>query len=259
MAANADSRYLALEVPEDQLLAYLAQEGGLTDVALDALVAQLDDPELDPGELAAVALTVGRAGRASSRPALMRLERRLERAGAVDEALAVRLAASVLHLRPPPAVERGDEGYRMQTEQGELFVEDPVAAHWHRAGRWGPPLRPDLERAPLLARGSGRADEWYQAAADGRIVVVTFRPARFGAHVEPALRLTRAGMARTAQMQDMVRWSELESLGKLSRGRRERVGFAARGQTPRGLPDRPSIPVSELLGLMERLLKQARS
>ena len=60
------SRYLELQVPEEQLLGFLAQEGALNDPALDALERQLEEEETDPGELAGVALTVGRAGRAAS-------------------------------------------------------------------------------------------------------------------------------------------------------------------------------------------------
>lgn len=257
--STSSSRYLALEVPDDQLLAYLAQEGGLRDVGLDALEAQLHDESLDPGELAAVALTVGRMGRPSSRDPLTKLKLRLEAAGAPDEALAVDLALRVLALRPPGSVVRADEGYRMQVEGGTLYVEDPVAGHWHRAGRWGPPLRPDLERSPVLARGSGRADEWYEAAADGRLVVITFRPARFSRTVEPALRVTRAGFARDPGLETLVRWSSLESVGRLSGRGRERVGYQVRGEEGFGLPPMPSIPVPELLSLMERLLKAARS
>lgn len=252
-------RYLALEVPEDQLLAYLAQEGGLTDVALDALEAQLHDSTLDPGEAAAIALTVGRAGREASRPVLRQLRTRLQAGGSPDEAEAVRLAEAVLHLRPAAFVERGDQGYRMVVDGHELFVEDPVAAHWHRAGRWGPPLRPFVQRPEVLARGEGRADEWYQVAADGRIVVVTFTPRRFVGAPEPALRLTQCGFSRHADLTQMVRWSEVESVGSLCRNDQQRVGYTRRGREAEGLPEHTSIPTHELLEIMERLLKRARS
>lgn len=258
MAEPKAHRYLALEVPDDQLLAYLAQEGGLTDVALDALEAQLDDRALDAGEAAAIALTVGRAGRDSSRASLLRLADRLK-ADNPSEAEAVRLAEAILALRPAPHVERADSGYRMHVNGEVVFVEDPVAAHWHRAGRWGPPIRPDLERAAVMARGQGRSDDWYQAAADGRIVVVTFEPRRFIGPPQDPLRLTRCGFTRDADLQRIVRWSEVESLGTWSRDGQDRVGFTRRAHEAEGLPPRPSIPPSELLEVMERLLKQSRS
>ncbi len=258
MPAPKSNRYLVLDVPDEQLLGYLAQEGGLTDVALDALEAQLADSDLDPGEAAAIALTVARAARPSSLAELTRLRGRLEAAGRVDEALALRLAQEVVALRPSSSVERADKGYRMVFEGVELFVEDPVAGHWHRSDRWGPPLRPDLERAPVLARGAGTVDACYQAAVDGQIVIVTFKPAPFFGRQEPTLRLTRAGFARAADLSDLVRWSQIESLGTLVRNSKERVAFTRRDEVPEGLPARPSIPTTELLGLMERLLKRAR-
>lgn len=258
MSVPKSNRYLVLEVPEEQMLGYLAQEGGLTDVALDALQAQLAEPELDPGEAAAIALTVARAARPSSMAVLTELRARLETAGRVDEALAIRLAQELLPLRPSDAVERADKGYRIVFEDVELFVEDPVAGNWHRSNRWGPPLRPDVERAPVLARGAGNADAYYQAAADGQIVVLTFTPGRFFGRAQPALRLTRAGFARAADLSDLVRWSQVESLGMLTRNNNERVAFTQTGQPPQGLPERASIPTAELLGLMERLLKRAR-
>ncbi len=258
MADPKAHRYLALEVPDDQLLAYLAQEGGLTDVALDALEAQLDDAELDAGEAAAIALTVARAGRDSSRSCLSRLANRLK-SSHPSEAEAVRLAEAILALRPAQNIERADSGYRMHVDGEVVFVEDPVAAHWHRAGRWGPPIRPDLERAAVMARGDGRSDEWYQAAADGRVVVVTFEPRRFIGPPQDPLRLTRCGLSRDADLQHIVRWSEVESLGTWCRDGQERVGFTRRGREAEGLPLRPSIPPGDLLEVMERLLKQSRS
>lgn len=252
-------RYLALEVPDEELLGSIAQEAALTDLGLDALEAQLAAPGLEPGEAAAVALTVGRAGRARSRLTLEALRTRLLEAGREDEAWAVSLASALLAPRPGAVVERGDEGYRMTVGGTRLYVEDPVAAYWHRRGRWGPPIRPDLERAPQLLRGPAQVDGAVAAARDGAVLVVTFRPRRWFGPGEPPLRLCRAGLSRSPGLEALRRWSEIGSLGRLESDRGARVAYAGPDGAPVGLPEDPSIPGEDLLALMERLLKDARS
>lgn len=260
MSEAPASRYLELQVPEEQLLGFLAQEGALNDAALDALERQLDDAETEPGEAAGVALTVGRAGRASSATALVRVEARLKAAGAADEARAVALARALLSPDPEgQGVERADSGYRWTTEREVLYVEDVVAAHWHRQGRWGPPLRPDLHRPAQALTGPEQVDAGYEVAADGRVAIVTFRAPRWRRSVHAPLRLTRAGLARTPDLSDLVRWSAIASLGQLAHGDQARLAYARHGGGPIGLPPDPSIPADDLLALMSRLLKQSRA
>lgn len=252
-------RYLALEVPDEELLGSIAQEAALTDLGLDALEAQLTAPGLDPGEAAAVALTVGRAGRARSRTGLEALRAQLVAAGHEDEAWAVSLASALLAPRPGAVVERAEEGYRMTVGTTRLYVEDPVAAYWHRRGRWGPPIRPDVDRPPTLLRGPGRVDAAMGQARDGAVLLVTFAPRRWLGAAEPPLRLCRAGLSRRPDLGGLVRWSEIGSLGRLEDDRGARVAWAGPDGAPVGLPERPSIPAEDLLTLMERLLKDARS
>ena len=259
MSEEVRERYLALEVPDDELVGAIAQEAALNDPGLDALEAQLAAPDLDPGEAAAVALTVGRAGRPRARGRLEALRARLVAAGHEDEAWAVSLASALLAPRPEGVVERADEGYRMQVGASRLYVEDPVAAYWHRRGRWGPPIRPDLERGPRLLRGAGRVEAAAAQARDGAVLVVTFRPHRWFGVSEPPLRLCRAGLSRAPDLQGLVRWAEIGSLGRLESTKGARVAYAGPDGVARGLPAAPSIPAEDLLTLMERLLKDARS
>jgi hypothetical protein len=254
------AHYLTLKIPDDQLFGAIASEGALTDPQLDGIEAELLEGPLDPGRIAALALTLGRAGRPSSREALARAEARLAGAGHLREAAALRLAQALSSTQVPAAVERADRGYRfVDPERSEvLYVEDPLAAHWHQRDRWGPPLRPARERPAVWAGPRDELHPLLGAALDGRVVVVSFRPLFWQREVAPALRLTRAGLSRSADLGDLVRWSRVLSVGSAA----SRFGESAAYETRDGrvtLPERPSLPLPALLELMGRLLKQSRS
>jgi hypothetical protein len=184
---------------------------------------------------------------------------RLEAEQRALEASVLLLARELTNLRPPAHVERAERGYRrVDVAVGEtLFVEDPIAAHWHRDGRWGPPLRPDLDRAPVLARPDHGVDALASIVRDGRIAIVTFRGPRIWGGPDPALRLVRAGLARDAALRSLVRWSDVTSVGAVDRWGVRRAAFESGGRLE-VLPPRPAISIDDLIALMTQLLKQAR-
>jgi hypothetical protein len=251
--------YLSLEVPGDRLLLAIADEAALADSDLDELERRLLEGALPPEEQAALALTVARAGRAESGWALAEVRRRLASAQAELPAQAVALAVDLLAVPPPPRVERADSGYRYTdpATQTVLFLEDPIAAHWHQRGAWGPPLRPDPARPSWALRGAGQIDAAWSRLAQGDPVVVTFEPPRIGPPAAP-LRLVLAGAARDPGLALTVRWSQVLSIGTMERGRRRSVAFELKG-TPRvALPARPAVPEAELIALLSRLVEHAK-
>ncbi len=256
---EASSVYLSLEVRDDQLFGAIAAEAALGDPGLDAIERELLAVPLDPGRVASLGLTLGRAGRASSGPALSAARARLEAAGHPREARAVALAEALLEARVPAAVERAERGYRHAPPGAPaLFVEDPIAAHWHQRDRWGPPIRPARERPGVLATPGADLAALLGPPLDGRVLLVPFRPSRLARRPAPVLRLTRAGFARTADLSDLVRWSAVRSVGRLHAGRSERAAC----ETTAGrvdFPPRAAVPLERLLELMGRLLKQSRS
>jgi hypothetical protein len=229
----------------------------------------------DAGRAAALALTLGRAGRSESLPALERAQDALRsRPGLELEVEIVELARALLLAAPPAEVSRADLGYRVRTPSGELYVEDPLAAHWHLLGRWGPPIRPDRERAPRLARGAGAADQLLPFLLEGGIALVVFPPEpghgilRGPTKPVPPLYLCCAGFARDPALGSLVRWSRVSSLGAVDDraspaddrpGRAgRRIGLQIRGGPLAIFPSRASVPTRELESLLARLLKRAR-
>jgi hypothetical protein len=252
--------YLSVEIASDRLLLAIAEEAALRDRDLDAIEHDLSAPNLDGGRAAALALTLGRAGRPTSRDVLAGLVLRLEQGGRTAEADATRLAIELLQLRPPPHVERADSGYRRSDPAGrgeELFVEDPIAAHWHHARRWGPPLRPDLDAPVIVAREAERVAEYLHDVREGRIVLVYFVPPHPFARPEPPLRLLRAGLTRDASLNTITRWSRIRSVGEAERRGTKRAAYE-RGDSLEVLPERASLPSDALIELMTVLLKDAR-
>lgn len=252
--------HVAVEIPDDRLITAIAEEDGITDRDLDDLERRILDPGLDPAITAALALTLGRAGRPSSVEALARARLRLEAKGHPLEAKAVRLASEVLQLQPPPQISRAERGYRrVDAAAGEtLYVEDPLAAHWHREHRWGPPLRPEPEREQVFARGEGQVDRLVELVRAGAIVIVGFQPSRLSSRSEPVFRLMRCGFSRDPLLRTLVRWAEVRSVGCVESWLGPKPAYEA-GQGPVVLlPRAPTIPVTDLVALMTRLLKQAR-
>lgn len=262
MSVSAEQRYLVREIPADALFGAIAEEASLRDADLDALEARLESSEAtDPGELSAIALAVGRAGRRRSAGPLQRARARLESLGRPVEAQAVTLAMDLLRPRPLPArVSRADSGYVHRDITGgiELFVEDPVAAHWHAKGRWGPPLRPDLDRTPLAATSARGVDGLAAEALDGGLVVVCFKPRRLLGGPQAPLRLTRAGLARDPNLRTLVRWSQVRSVGVVVRGWTRSAAFEVEGEPLEILPPHPSLDVDALVELMTVLLETER-
>jgi hypothetical protein len=271
---TAPSRYLAVEIAETELLLDAAREGAATDAQLDGLRAFLQEGEgADPGRLAAAALALGRAGRARDRSSIEALARRASEAGHLHHAAAIRLAADIGACPPPPWVERAEAGYRRTDPVTEeiVYVEDPLAAYWHRRGRWGPPIRPCVEEpGPVLAEVEDEAA--LAAALDGRLVRVDFAPRgleRLGPWLavsglapapasEAAVWLTRAGIARDRALFDLERWSEIRALNIAERRGRRWVAV----QGPRGLrplPPSAAVPAERLLGFMDALAQRART
>ncbi len=244
------SLYQSIEVDDAQLLLAIAQEAAIDDRDLDAIEAQL--PAASVEEALGLALTLGRAGRPSSRGSLQQLHDRIPDPGL---RCAIRLAMALLSTHPE-GVEQAESGYRFSYGSDTLFLEDPLAAHWHGQGRWGPPLRPDLERAAHVAQFGGFT-EALGAALEGRAVIVTFRREPWQPPVAP-LRLSRCGFSRDPTFRAMVRWSQIRSLGKIE-GEPPKLACETSADAVIEFPENPSIPTAELSSLMERLLKQARS
>ncbi len=250
-AMGAQDAYLSLEVPDDALVVTLAREAAVSDAVLASVTAEIGRSELDPGALAALALMAGRAGYGAARSAMRGQQDRLRELHP-GEARAFGLARALVELRPPPGVEAAESGYRFVDEQGVLFVEDPIAAYWHHRGRWGPPLRPDVYRSGRHASGTGQVERCRGWAADGGVVVVTFKGAASN-RPQPALRLCRAGFARDPAFRSLVRWSSLRSLGRYETAQGMTAAYQRGGEPPTALPLGPSIPPDDLLVLMEAL------
>lgn len=259
---DEETRHLAISVPETERLRALLEEASLKDADLDALERRIEEEHgQDPGLLAAWALVLGRAGDVARAGTLGRLETRLEAQRLPEHAGAVRLALSMLRPRPERAgVERADSGYRFfDAPRGLcLYLEDPVAALWHAKGRWGPPIRPDRDRPPRLARATDAVDELAMIAEEGGVVVVCFDAPRFRAP-EPPLRLTLAGFARDAELQSLIRWSTVRAIGEVMGPRRSRAAIETREAPLLVLPERSMLPEKSLVELLSRLLKSARS
>ncbi|MEQ9498929.1 MAG: hypothetical protein RIT81_18765 [Deltaproteobacteria bacterium] len=211
----------------------MAQEAGITDPALDGIAEDLADSELAPDRRAQLALTMARAGRAEDRAVLAPLS------GEGAHAMAYELARSLLAPNPSN-VERADSGYRFVSGEDVLYVEDPVAAHFHAKGRWGPPLRADPRGPWRLARGE--VSSLIDAASEGECVVVTLR--HDGART-PALRVLRAGITRDASLRSIVRWPAITGLGRMGEG----VAFE-QGGAPHALGVADEFSSEQLLALL---------
>lgn len=196
-------------------------------------------------ERAALALTLARAARARDRVLLARVA--AESSG--PEGLALHLA-SALGTLAPLAVERADGGYRYRRGGETLYVEDPVAAHFHAAGRWGPPLRPNPDRSPRLARGA--PDALVREVLDGGVVVA---PVRSEGMYLPALRILRAGITRDAALKSIVRWPDIAGFGRVG----DRIAYEPRAGDPVLLGESPALGADGLLELLTRVRSGALS
>jgi hypothetical protein len=246
---------LAVEIASDRMVGAIAEESALEDRDLDSIEVRLGH-ETDRGMLAALSLTLGRAGRASSARALGAVRARL---GDSVEARAVSLAIELLSIEPPPHLERAELGYRRidPFTQEELFIEDPLAAHWHHERRWGPPIRLDHTCPAFLAHES--SSDAYARIRAGEIAVVTFEANRLFAPIHPALRLARCGFTTDASLRNVVRWSRVRSVGVAESRFARRAAYEIAGEAVATLPGRPVIGTEALVELMTRLLKSARS
>lgn len=255
--AEGSSRYFVCEIHEDARIRAIAEEASLRDRDLDEIEARLDSAAADPAELAALALTLGRAGRSSSVHALTKLARRLEAAGHQAEAQVVALAEALLARRPDPeAVTRADAGYRFEGAP-PLYVDDPLAAHWHHRDKWGPPLRPDPAQLHRLAGPDDTAGPLLQVVRDGGVVVVCFERKPM-VPPAPPLRIVLAGVSRDPGLRTLQRWARVTSVGTVRRWRRSHGAFEVTGDGVTVLPGKPRLPTAEVVELMGRLLEAAR-
>ncbi len=248
---------LAVEIAADRLIGAIAEETAYDDRDLDAIEARLQQPSIEPGEAAALALAVGRAGRpASARP----LGAVRQRFFGTIEAKAISVAIELLAVEPPRWLSRGELGYRRidPFTAEELFIEDPLAAHWHHLRRWGPPLRPDLS-SPQFVAGAD-VEKTAARVRAGEIARVGFDARAFwGAQIEPELRLLRAGVTRDASLRELVRWSQITSVGLAERRFSRHAAYEVAGGARVTLSGRPGMPVEDLVDLMTRLLAAARA
>lgn len=258
--------YVRLDFDEGRLLRSVAEEASITDADLDELEDRILHGALDPSVVASLALTIARAGRPKSIWALKSARSRLVASHRDTEVQVLDLALDLAASPPPARLERGESGYRWSprsaapggAEAEPLYVEDPVAAYWHRRDRWGPPLRPDPARPPLVATAPGPIEPWLAEIEDGGTVLVCFRPAWPWTPPEPPLRLLRAGMARDAALNVRVRWSQVGSVGKVTRGRTARAAYEVHGEPRETLPREPAIGVDALVALMSKLVERSR-
>ncbi len=248
------SRFFVLDVPEDELIASVAEEGAFTDADLDALELALDR-EVDPALVTSLALKLARAGRAISSGALADARRRLLKEGRSTEAEVVELAESLL--LGSPSLKRAESGYVLSRPNREpLFVEDPVAAYWHRRMRLGPPIRRDPGSAPFVLEGPGIVERAAQLLGRGDIIAIGFLPEGLIKRIAPpSLYLHASGFARTPSFASGVRWSELASVGRI--GADGPIAYVQKGSEPIQLPRRPRVPVAELLSIIERAFGRA--
>lgn len=253
------SSYLALDVPDTHRLRAIAEEGAIADADLDELEHRLLHGELDPQQRAALALAIARAGRASSGSTLAAVRAKLAADGFALEASVLSLALELLAVPPSVRVERAESGYRFTDPRDgtSLFVEDPIAAHWHHQDRWGPPIRPDPTAKVIVARGNGEVDRLAEAIDRGEIVLIAFSP-RFFQPPSPAVRMVRAGLSRDPRLSIATRWSEVRSVGVMEKGSEKAAAFeTAEGRVV--FPPRAAIPVEELVALIARVVERARA
>jgi hypothetical protein len=258
------SIYVELDLSDVDRLRAVAEEGSMTDRDLDELEARLlaaDAPgrlASDPSAAAALALQIARAGRPSSRRALETAHTHLVAAREATAARVLELALDLVERVPSSRVERAESGYRHHVpERPTLFVEDPLAAYWHRRDRWGPPLRPDPSTPATFLAGPRQLERGARVIAEGGTALVTFAPPWWGRPERP-LFLCRAGLARDVRLALDVRWSEVLSIGTLTRGARVHAAFEVAGHPRVVLPAAPSVPTDELVALLERLVEAAR-
>jgi len=122
-------------------------------------------------------------------------------------------------------------------------------------GRWGPPIRPDLDRPPRLFGPRADDDPIGAFAAEGGVVVVPFSASPYWRPAPTAVRVTRAGFARDAALVTLTRWADLASLGWIEHGMHRNLAYEVRGESERGLPPSPICGEDRLMALFERLLR----
>jgi len=253
--------YLRIEVQEGALLRAVAEEASIVDADLDELEDRLLHGGLDPEKIASLALTVARAGRSKSTWALKSARSKLVAASRKLEVQVLDLALDLVQTPPPARLSRAESGYRWGegSDDDAVFVEDPLAAYWHRRDRWGPPHRPDPTRAPLVASAPGPIEPWLAEIDDGGTVMVCFAPEWPWSRPEPPLRLTRAGLSRDVALTMRIRWSQVGSIGTVTRGVQKRAAFEVHGEPRETLPGRPMIGTPALVALMSKLVERSRS
>jgi hypothetical protein len=254
-----DSLYFSVDVPDAEIIWAIGKEAALDDAAIDSIEAGLRDSEASLAALAASALVLGRCGRKSSKPCLEAL--RLTRfAESQDQAAVLILAAALIDWRPRPWVERADSGYRVKMSDGrDLFVEDPLAAHWHHAHRWGPPIRPRIDAPFQVVSHPDELDDAVCHALDGGVVVVALRERELWSvrGARSALYISKAGFAYRPDLSDLIRWSQLSSLGSCAHLFGSRIAYRLRNGRLVKIPERSFLPTDMLLAMMTQVMKGA--
>ena len=211
MSDSEPSRFVSRYVPSDELLPTIIEEANLDDngiIEIERLL--LTEPKLEPEVMASLCLVLGRCGWNRSRGTLRQMERKCEKMGRTVDAHVVRLALALLHESPDAAfVEKADEGYRY-SEPGlpALFVSDPIAAHWHRQGRWGPAIRPRFEMPTIPVDQELGVSKLAEFVLDGRIVKIAVG--------DQVCAMTRAWIHLSGETVAPIRWNRVRSLGRIS-------------------------------------------
>lgn len=210
MSDSEPSRFVSRSVPSDELLPTIIEEANLDDDGIFGIEhLLLTSAELEPEVLLSLCLVLGRCGWNRSEGTLRQMERKYQNSGKEIDAHVVRLALALLDESPGAQnVEQADEGYRF-SESGSptLFVSDPIAAHWHRQGRWGPPIRPRFDAPVVTLEWPFEVSRTTELILDGRIVEIS--------RDDSYCALTRAWFRMGANSLSRIRWNRVRSLGRI--------------------------------------------
>lgn len=251
MSDSESSRFVSRYVPSDELLPTIIEEANLDDDGIHEIERLLlTEPSLEPEVISSLCLVLGRCGWNRSQGTLRQIENKCKKMGRTVDAHVVRLAMALLSDSPETGfVERADEGYRY-SEPGlpALFVSDPIAAHWHRQGRWGPAIRPRFDLPTIPAARDLGVSKLAEFVLDGRIVKI--------ARGDEVCTMTRAWIHLSGETLAPIRWNRVRSLGRISSvGAREgKLALEVEGCPVMQVP-----VLHEDFGFIEELLKSVLS
>jgi len=225
---TSENRCLAREIPETELLNAILEEGNLTDARILGIEAQLlSDDSLDVGQMACLCLVLGRAGWNRSEGILRQMERRFLKKNHGVEAQAARLSIVLLASLPDARkLKRAEGGYLFhESGQPDLFVEDPLASHWHRQDRWGPPIRGNAPDQDLVSYDSSLGSKAVDAAMSGHWIQIEGQKGLW--------LVSRAGLRKSRNGAALIRWSRVRSIGEMgSNGGSRQLAVEVEGLPP---------------------------